>query len=40
MAAACVGVVLDISITEIKFEISLVRFDGVLGDLGQLWVGK
>jgi hypothetical protein len=40
MVAACIGVVLDSSITEIKLEISLVRFDGVRGGLGHLWVGE
>jgi len=38
MAAACIGVILDSSITETKLEISLVRCDGVLGGLGHLWV--
>ena len=40
MAAACIGVVLDSSITEVKLEIHLVRCDGVLGGLGNLWVGE
>ena len=40
MAAVCIGVILDSSITEIKLEISLIWCDGVLGGLGHLWVGE